>query len=437
MLKAIRTLLLCACAVGAIPATIAHAQGPEDLAPYKMLRSLQAIQDAIVLGDHSAAEMQRFMLAAIDKRLRESDAKAFDDPRNVDAAFIYAMSGGNPETLSYLANHDIEGNFDTRVVDALSHYLAGKGGLMVENLAKAIPEYRNSRVGPYLYLVLGNATAQQSPARSLQYYDWARLTAPGTNIEEAALRRSIALATRGAMPDKGFAYSLSYARRFLTSPYASQFADVFVELTVANYNENTETKIQEILGFMDKPRQREVYLRIARRAAIGGMQELATLASTRAQDLSDVADAGPKALASLYSGLVGIPSKGILEAVKDISAIPEAELSPRDRALRQAATVIAKEVLRPPNPESLTQATVSNVKSDTTKEKSGAATGSGDSPFATPASDAALKAAQPNAVPQADLSEQGRADPVLDAFLSTGRSKLDEIDSLLKGEDQP
>ncbi|MCV9998735.1 chemotaxis protein MotC [Pararhizobium sp. YC-54] len=433
MLKAIRTLLLCACAIGAVPITSAHAQGPEDLPPYKMLRSLQYIQDAIVSGDHSAAEMQRFMLAAIDKRLRDADPTVFDDPRNVDAAFIYAMSGGNPETLSYLANHDIEGNFDTRVVDALSHYLAGKGGLMVENLAEAILEYRNSRVGPYLYLVLGNATAQQSPARALQYYDWARLTAPGTNIEEAALRRSIALATRGALPDKGFAYSLSYARRFLTSPYASQFADVFVELAVANYGDETETKIQEILGFMDRPRQREVYLRIARRAAIGGMQELATLASTRAQDLSDVADAGPKALASLYSGLVGIPSKGILDAVKDISSIPDAELSPRDRALRQAATVIAQEVLRAPDPESLTQASVSNVKSEIAMEESGVDTGSGESPFAIP-SEAALKAAQPDAVPQAAASEQSPADPVHDAFLSTGRSKLDEIDSLLKGE---
>ena len=307
---------------------------------------------------------------------------------------------------------------------------------MVENLAKAVLEYRNSRVGPYLYLVLGNATAQQNPVKSIEYYDWARLTSPGTNIEEAALRRSIALATRGGMPQKGFAYSLSYARRFLTSPYASQFADVFVELAVANYNEETEAKIQEILGFMDKPRQREVYLRIARRAAIGGMQELATLASTRAQDLSDVADAGPKALASLYSGLVGIPSKGILEAVKDISAIPETELSPRDRALRQAANVVAQEVLRVPELESLTQATVSNVKSDTTMEEGGGVTGSGDSPFATPASEAALKAAQPDAVPQAALSEKEPADPVLDAFLSTGRSKLDEIDSLLKGENQ-
>ncbi len=436
MLKALRTLLLCACASMAGPGLVAHAGEPEDLPPYKMLRSLQYIQDAIVLGDHSAAEMQRFMLAAIDKRLRESDPAVFDDPRNVDAAFIYAMSGGNPETLSYLANQDISGNFDSRVIDALSHYLAGKGGLMVENLAKAIPEYRNSRVGPYLYLVLGNAVSQQSPAKSLQYYDWARLTAPGTNIEEAALRRSIALATRGAMPDKGFHYSLSYARRFLTSPYASQFADVFVELAVANYNEQTEAKIQEILGFMDRPRQREVYLRIARRAAIGGMQELATLASGRAQDLSDVTDAGPKALASLYSGLVGVPSKGILEAVKDISSIPDAELSPRDRALRQAAKVIAEEVLRAPDPDSLTQASVSNVNSEIIMGESGADTGSGESPFAAPASDAALNAAQPATAQQQVSSAESQADPVHDAFLSTGRSKLDEIDSLLKGEDE-
>jgi chemotaxis protein MotC len=400
-----------------------------------MLRSLQHIQDSIVLGDHSAAEMQRFMLAAIDKRLRDSDSAVFADPRNVDAAFIYAMSGGNPETLSYLANHDIEGNFDNRVVEALTHYLDGKGELMVEGLTKAVPEYRNSRVGPYLYLVLGNASAQQNPAVSLKYYDWARLMAPGTNIEEAALRRSIALATRGAMPDKGFGYSLSYARRFLTSPYASQFADVFVELAVANYSEQTEVKIQEILGFMDRPRQREVYLRIARRAAIGGMQELATLASTRAQDLSDVADAGPKALASLYSGLVGVPSKGILEAVKDISSIPDAELSPRDRALRQAATVVAQEVLRAPDPESLTQASVSNVQSEMITREDGTDTGSGESPFAAPASEAAVPAAQPAGAQEAAFPAESPADPVLDAFLSTGRSKLDEIDSLLKGED--
>jgi chemotaxis protein MotC len=440
MLKATRNLLLCACAIWGVASPVAHATDQKDLPPYKTLRSLQYIQDSIVLGDHSAAEMQRFMLAAIDKRLREADPSAFDDPRNVDAAFIYAMSGGNPETLSYLANHDIEGNFDSRIVDALSHYLVGKGGLMVEHLAKAIPEYRNSRIGPYLYLVLGNATAQQDPAKSLKYYDWARLMAPGTNIEEAALRRSIALTAqdkseeKGVLAEKGFRYSLSYARRFLTSPYASQFADVFVELAVANYGEQTEARIEEILGFMDRPRQREVYLRIARRAAIGGMQQLATLASERARGLSDTLDAGPKALASLYSGLVGVPSSGILDAVKDISSIPDSELSPRDRALRRAAAAVAEEVLRAPEPESLTQAYDSNVTSHSMREESGEETGSGESPFAIPGSEAAENAVQPALEQEAVSSKSSPPDPVLDAFLSTGRSKLDEIDSLLKGE---
>ncbi len=436
MLKALRTLLLCACMGGMLPAGLARGEEAENLPPYKMLRSLQHIQDSIVLGDHSAVEMQRFMLSAVDKRLREADPSIFDDPRNVDAALIYVMSGGNPETLSYLVGRDIHGNFDTRVTDALGHYLNGKGGLIVEQLAKAIPEYKNARIGPYLYLVLGNATALQDPKTAMGYYDWARLVAPGTNIEEAALRRSLALATRLKNVDKGFPYALSYARRFLTSPYASQFADMFVELAVDNYNGETESKLQEILSFMDAPRQREVYLRIARRAAIGGMASLTRLATERADALSSSEDKQPEALASLYSGLVDVPSDGILKAVKDISAIPDDQLSPRDRALRNAAQAVAEEVLRLPTAESLTQATAPNVEAEETvkTEENDESIGSGGSPFAEPDAAKTEEPAEANAEKQVASSEPD--DPAFDAFMNAGRSKLDAIDSLLKGDVQ-
>ena len=100
----------------------AAAEGLDGIAPYKMLRSLQFVQDSVVLGDHSAAEMQRFMLSTIDERLREADASLFEEPRNVDAALIYAMSGGNPATLEFLVARDIDGNFDNRVTDALRKY---------------------------------------------------------------------------------------------------------------------------------------------------------------------------------------------------------------------------------------------------------------------------------------------------------------------------
>ncbi|WEZ84403.1 chemotaxis protein MotC [Rhizobium sp. 32-5/1] len=411
-------------------ATILHAEELDDLPPYKILRSLQFIQDSVVLGDHSAIEMQRYMLGAIDKRLRTAGIAQFEDPRNIDAALIYAMSGGNPETLDFLTSRDIEGNFDSRITDALRQYLNGKGALIVSNLAKAIPEYRNSRIAPYLYLILGNASSLQDPKAAIGYFDWARLMAPGTIIEEAALRRSISLSMRGGMPEKGFSYSLSYARRFMTSPYASQFADIFVELAVANFNEQTEGKITEILEFMDRARQREVYLRIARRAAIAGLQPLARLAAARAAALSDIAESKPKALASLYAGLVDVPSADILDAIKQMSVIPEQDLSPRDRALLQAAKAVAQEVLRPPESESLTQATVSSVIPEESNERSG----SGESPFAEPVAQMADKPTEGGGEEQEANAPENQGNPEHDNFLTAGRSKIDEIDMLLKGE---
>ncbi|MFB2606184.1 chemotaxis protein, partial [Rhizobium phaseoli] len=111
-----------------------NAQDPDDLSPYKMLRSLQFVQDSVVAGDHSAGEMQRFMLGTIDERLRTADTAIYDDDRNVDAALIYAMSGGNPQTLEYLIAHDVNGYFDNRVTDVLRKYLSGKGLLVAKTL---------------------------------------------------------------------------------------------------------------------------------------------------------------------------------------------------------------------------------------------------------------------------------------------------------------
>ncbi len=435
MKKAFRSVLFGAC-VSLASLSAVQAAGSEDdnLPPYKMIRSLQHVQDSIVHGDLSSADMQQFMLGAIEERLMTADRSVFADPRNVDAALIYAMSGGNPKTLAYLASRDIDGNFDNRVTDALGHYLNGKGGLIVETMSKTIDEYKNAPIGPYLYLVYGNAVAQQDPGKAVKAYDWARLVAPGTNIEEAALRRSLMLTTRAGNVDRALAYALAYTRRFMTSPYAGQFADIFVELAVANYGDAKRQKIEEILSFMDKPRQREVFLRIARNAAIAGLKPLTKLASERAAALSATADAEPNALATFYSGLVDVPSTGILEAVKDIEAIPDAELSARDRSLRAAAQAVAREVLRAPvadvpaHADSSAQASTDILASQTPSPDAMSGAGSSDSPFAAPATPTTSEAApaKPETSASADM------DPALATFLTSGKSKLGEIDALLR-----
>jgi chemotaxis protein MotC len=395
-----------------------------DTVPYKMLRSLQFVQDSVVLGDHSASEMQRFMLGTIDKRLRAVDPAVFDDDRNVDAALIYAMSGGNPQTLEYLVARDINGYFDNRVTDILRKYLSGKGLLVSKTLVDTAQEYKDKKIGPYLALVGGNVTIAKSPEDALKLYDLARLNAPGTIIEEAALRRSVAICVDKGMVDQGLQYSQRYVRRFLHSPYASQFADLFVKLLVDHDHDVKPDDVIGILSFMDDARQREIYLRIARAAAIAGKGELARMAAGRAQALSGDNNNAFGALADFYGGMAAIPTDKIDTAARDISTIADKALSPRDQILRAAARSVAEQVLRQPDAASLTQGSANT--SDGQEASSEQAAGGGS----------AGEGAVPDAASAAGSQsvDLQNTDPAFSSFVTSSRSQLDEIDGLLNKE---
>lgn len=422
--RRISRVSFCLLAAGLMLPASALAEDSQTLLPYRMLRSLQFVQDTVVLGDHSAAEMQRFMLETIDQRLRTADPATFDDVRNVDAALIYAMSGGNPATLEYLVARDVNGNFDSRVGDVLRKYLSGQGALIAKNLGTMVMEYRDTKIAPYLALVAGNVTITEDPAGALKFYDWARLTAPGTIVEEAALRRSLSAAMEAKMVDRAFDYATRYARRFLHSPYASQFADLFVKLAVDHYEELDHGDLLATLEVMDTDRRREAYLRIARQAAISGKAELAREAAEKSKQLVGEGGDNLGALADLYGGLADIPTADVGAVVDRISQIPDAMLTPSDRVLKSAAETVAREVLRVPEPDSFTQA-----------EEIIAATGDGETdpqvdvqqPVATD-----IPTARPATASQTNAPVQD--DPEFKSFVQKGRSKLEEIDSLLNQE---
>jgi len=420
-LASLRPLLVATLTVAAVLARPAVAQEDPALSPYVMLRSLQFVQDSVVLGDHSAGEMQRFMLEKIDQRLRNVDMTVFEDTRNVDAALIYAMSGGNPATLEYLVARDVAGAFDNRLADALRKYLSGQGTLVTDRLGDLAREYRDQKIGAYLALVSGNVTIQNDPQAALVFYDWARLASPGTIVEEAALRRSVAIAVEADLVSQGLAYSRKYARRFVHSPYASQFVDFFVQLVVEHFPQIGEADLDGTVAGMDVDRRREVYLRIARHAAVEGKNELAMLASSRAAGLSDD-DADPPAVrARLYGGMAGISTPGIDAPMEDLAEIPDERLSPRDQALHRAARAIAAEVLRPPSAESLGQGTHDTFMSGS----------DGADAVAPPGHDVAGSAAS------GDVRVSGSAveiDPDFRNFVESGRSKLGAIDALLREE---
>jgi chemotaxis protein MotC len=400
------------------------------LEPYKLIRSLQFVQDSVVRGDHSAMEMQRFLLGVIDSRLRSADQTVFDDPRNVDAALIYAMSGGNPETLEILALQDKFGNFDDEITTVVRAYLNGRAAKTKTTLAEVVEIYRDTRIGPYITLIAANVTAALNDSSALELFDWARLTAPGTLVEEAALRRSLFIAARQNLVDEALEYAQLYARRFINSPYAGQYADLLVDLVVLNYSKVGDERLSEILAFMDRPRKREVYLRIARKAVITGLRDLAVFASGKAEELLSPEDRMPKALADLYKGMAKVPTDGVDAVLENLNAVSERQLSPRDRALRTAARIVAAEVMRKPDPNSLTQAFSPMLNEPNAPEVDA------DRPAAA---ENEMQVETPKLEQIAEMDEETKAAvEAFDGYVSDRKKTLERIDKMLEGigEDQ-
>jgi|EndMetStandDraft_4_1072995.scaffolds.fasta_scaffold37952_2 chemotaxis protein MotC len=407
----------------------------EPVPPYKMVRTLQDIQDTVINGDLNAVEMQRFLLGEIDKRLKTADMSIFDDTRNVDAALIYAMSGGNPETLNYLAERDIAGNFDNRVTSVLRRYLNGKGGSALMQLKEIVPEYRNTEIGPYLELIGANALMEKDEVTALKFFDWARVESPGSIVEEAALRRSLSLTSRKGDTAKALPYARRYARRFMSSPYASQFADIFVGLALDHQKALPPSEIKEVLSLVERKRQREIYLRLARRAAINGNRDLADFASDEARQLSTKGDNSQLALAELYSGIVDIPTDDIEDVLTRLSSIKNEDLSPKDRFLRDAAQIVAEEVVGPPSQESLTQVQRDMVNKEyrdrmselvLDAEKTASTTKDAMAP-------SGLEDQQDEKAETHKKALDSRIGEV-ESFVGFGRSKLNDIDALLSNE---
>ncbi|UHS55649.1 chemotaxis protein [Agrobacterium vaccinii] len=396
-------------------ASAGYADAQSDLPPAKILRSLQFIQDSVVMGDHSAREMQKYLLETIDTTLRTADPSIFEDSRNADAALAYIMSGGNPQTLDYLVARDVQGHFDSRVINILLKYFNGRGGQVEKILTDILPEYRKGVLGPYLMLIAGNIAVNRDPVASLVFFDDARLTAPGTIIEEAALRRSIIAMIQAKQLDKAFEYSRKYAVRFLHSPYASQFADLFVSFVVESEGGVSHDRIAEIAQLMDPERAEEIYLRIARQASLRGEVDLARFATEQSAALtSQTGDVSRAPLSKLYSGLAGVPSGDVHRASETLASIPNDELSSRDLALRDAAKAIAEQIVRKPTFETAPQGADSAVAGN-------------DNPV--------LQANNDDMLPQ-QQSGQAVAGAPLREFFDKSRARLNEIDSMLEQEER-
>jgi chemotaxis protein MotC len=311
-----------------------------------LVRSLQLVQDRIAAGDHAALPMQGKLLELADRRLRAASAKDLSDQRNFHALLVYAMSGGSPATLAGAVSRLGLAKQDDAMARGITAYLQGDPGSALQALNAVDPMALPRDLGPFVALVKGSLLAREHPAAALALLDQARLLSPGTLVEEAALRRSVAIAAATGDAARFARASTQYVARYLHSPYASQFADAFVEGAVSLDMAVSRDRLEDITAMMDPEREKVIYLRIARSAAINGLIDLSTFASARAEKGRTGGASDPRAL--LYASLSGVTSETVEDMRDQLRDIDRDSLSQSDRFLLDAVRAVTSEVVAPP-----------------------------------------------------------------------------------------
>lgn len=338
--------LVCATGIGlALPAHAAPAS--EGLQPFQLVRSLQLVQDRIAGGDHAALPMQAKLLELTDARLRQAGTDAYSEPRNFRALLVYGMSGGNPATLQEAIARLKLDKADRALADAVISYLEGDPAAALKAFDSIEMNALSDDIVTFVCLVKGSLLAREQPDTALELLDRARLLAPGTLVEEAALRRSIAIAVSMSDAERFTRASTQYVARFLHSPYASQFADSFVTGAVAFDAVIGRDKLDEIVSMMDAERRHVIWLRIARGAAIEGLAQLSAFSAAKAKSGKGEAG-GTDARTQLYSGLSKVADEPVEDLAKKLRGIDRNQLSPGDRMLLDAVRTVTSEVIAPP-----------------------------------------------------------------------------------------
>jgi chemotaxis protein MotC len=331
-------------ATAPLPATPAF-----NAAPFQLVRTLQLLQDQTAQGSAAAFVAERQLRIRIEDSFAKVDAKVWQDPLNAAAAVTYVLSGGAPDVLRHLSTLTPTPAIDHKLIDGALAYIEGRTDDASAALREVEANDLPASMGGQVALAQAALSVADDPDRAIQLLDTARLLAPGTLVEEAALRREILVADQVGDQTKFEFLSRQYLGRFRHSVYAGNFRYRFAAILthVKFADEAAQTKsLDDMFRDLDPSTARELYLTVARAAVVQGKAKAAALAGERAGALS--ADGSTdQARAHLYraAALAVIPD-GLDSAIAEAQAIRPELLRGSDRMLRDAAVLTIEAIAK-------------------------------------------------------------------------------------------
>ena len=319
--------------------------------PWRLVRGLQRAQDNIIAGRPRAEDAYRLLLVNLSRVMASLDNSVWNHERNVDALATFILLGGNTE-LGYKALQK------TQLDELQTQPLKASLAFAQRDLARAqrlLAEFDPSALPPSMAAHFALARSMAVAATDIElaktYLNEARKLAPGTLVEEAALRRLIRIAGETRSFDDLVFLSKTYMSRFRNSYYFKDFLTNVSFGLVRMPKEREEdvlSLLKQILANADMSEKVGVAIYVSRHSTLAGKKTLSYWTSELGLDLLPEGSRDYARL-QLYKSAIDVVEKekvpaalGMLEALQDF------DFSEKDKLILSSALLLGKQILQDP-----------------------------------------------------------------------------------------
>jgi chemotaxis protein MotC len=177
-------------------------------------------QDSAVDG---GASNQAKILAQIDQQISSLSAEDWKQLRNYRAAVIYVLAGGSSKRLrGLLLDHTIEEK-DPPLLTASLAFADGDRDNATKLMAQIDVKSYPPILAGYLALVRGGLLMGSDKKEASNFLSFARLMMPGSQVEEAALRRELTILDPVRDTKRFLLLARRYQSRYANSPFAARY----------------------------------------------------------------------------------------------------------------------------------------------------------------------------------------------------------------------
>ena len=324
--------------------------------PWRIIRDLQIAQDRIVAGEKDSIKSYQILLLRSGKWLHELDDHAWQYERNLDAIAIYLLLGGDVE-LGYksLKKSHLENSSKILLKGALA-YAERDNYTAYQLLTKVNHKTLPPSIAGQVAIAKSMIYSSNDLNKSYELLFEARLLAPGTLVEEAAIRRAIRVAVELDRFEDLKSLQRFYLNQFSASWYFPDFLRNISHGLLSVTEEHHEEILPELKYLMTRvetQHQLQLAEYVARKAVVNGLFEIARWAANKGLALAEPGSKLATRLA-LYNAASDVADEHRVAEIVDLTdTMQKQHLSAPDMKIFEAIRIVSKGITREPQEEAL------------------------------------------------------------------------------------